>query len=104
MGKRRKRKGTRGRIKEKTLRGKGKIFFRHVSVESARGTDKDVFLICSGMKILSMRSPVYAHDITETRYAFLISDFLQADLENFGLKIGKPISNETSGYTYLVCS
>ncbi|MDO4343931.1 MAG: hypothetical protein Q4C50_03915 [Eubacteriales bacterium] len=55
------------------------------------------------MKILHMRLPVYAHGIAESRYAFLISDFLQADLEAFGLKVGKPVPNEAGGYTYLVC-
>lgn len=90
-------------IKGRTLRRRAGVFFRHVSVEHSVPADKDLWLICSGMKIPHMHYATYAKRFTLGQYALLISDFLQADLEEFGLVVGKPIPNEYGGFTYLVC-
>lgn len=88
-------------IKGKTLERKASLFFRAVHVVNC--SEWDVLLVCVGMKICSMRLPVYMQNISEAKYALIISDLLQAELEPFGVKVGRPIPNELGGYTYLVC-
>lgn len=96
-------KGIKGCIKSKTLQKKASLFFEHVHVEGYTASDKDLWLVCAGLKIGRMRAPVYYHGVSETAYFVLISDLLQADLESFGLHVGRPIPNEFGGVTYLVC-
>lgn len=88
-------------IKGKTLERKASLFFKSVHIVNC--SEWDVLLVCAGMKISSMRLPVYMQHISEEKYAVIISDLLQAELEPFGVKIGRPIPNEFGGFTYLVC-
>lgn len=95
--------GIPGCIKAKTLRKLGTSFFNRVDVINPPGWDKDVLLSCNGMKIVCMKEITYVKNVPVTKYAMLISDFLQALLEPYGLKIGRPIPDENGGFTFLVC-
>ena len=90
-------------IRGKILRRRAEVFFQHVSIEHSVPLGKDLWLICSGMKIPDMKSAAYTKRLTPGQYALLISDFLQADLEAFSLAVGKPLPNEYGGFTYLIC-
>lgn len=94
-----------GCIKAKTLKKKGEIFYRHVTVVKDPDDQLDTWLVCRGMKMLHMRNASYIHGISDGRYAAIISDLLQADLEPFGILVGKPIPMEgtTDSYIYLIC-
>lgn len=88
-------------IKGQTLEKKASLFFKSVQIVNC--SEWDLLLVCAGMKICSMRLPVYMQNISEVNYALIIADLLQAELEPFGVKVGRPVPNELGGYTYLVC-
>lgn len=96
-----KRRGIPNCIKAKTLERRASLFFTTVRLIDC--SEWDALLECGGMKICNMCLPVYAQNISEAKYAVIISDFLQAELESFGLKVGRPIPNKIGGYTYLIC-
>lgn len=101
MGKK-KNTGLHGCIKGTTLLRKAKLFYNNVMLENEMDSAKDLWLICWGLKVENVKA-LYVHNISPELYASLISDFLQADLAPFGLRVGKPIPNEFGGYTYLLC-
>lgn len=95
--------GIPGYIKADTLRKLGTTFFKCADVINLPGENKEVLLSCSGMKIMCMNEITYVKNLSIIAYAMLISDFLQALLEPYGLKIGRPIPDENGGFTFLVC-
>lgn len=95
--------GISGYIKAKTLRKFGTTFFQRVDVINPPGLNKEVLFYCKKMRIICMNDITYVKDLTINDYAMLISDFLQALLEPYGLKIGRPIPDENGGFTFLVC-
>lgn len=95
--------GIPGYVKAKTLRKLGLVFFDKVEVLNSPGLTREVLLYCCGMKVLSMKEIAYEKNFSSTQYALLISDFLQAFLEPYGLKVGRPIPEKDGGFTYLIC-
>lgn len=105
MHKKKYRGGIPGKIKKRTLVRVGEIFFKHVSVEAWPGLDREVWLICSGLRLKKddLVDTLDYGRINEHRAVYLASHFLQAYLRTeFGLAVDTPIKDGKT-YQFLIC-